>query len=317
MPKRPVTGFCFLIALFTVGCSDSLPPLLQQDGAVDTHSDTTANVDLPPRDGTPPDLLPHVCPSMLPMEGALCTREGLICEYGEDPRAQCRTRALCQDGSWSIALTGCPPPITAECPATREQAAGELCDVMDAFCDYEGLICHCTNCFEGPVGGCGGDPTWHCDAPHPDPDCPAVRPLLGSLCAPNDLMCAYDCGAGNGRICVEGAWYETDGGPCPISTRRAKKEIRYLGPAALQKVARKTLELKLATYRYKDPALGKGAQLGFILEDAGQSFAGDPARGRVNLYGYTSMLLATVQAQQRAIERLRRDVTSLRREMKR
>ena len=71
--------------------------------------------------------------------------------------------------------------------------------------------------------------------------------------------------------------------------------------------------MRLATYRYKDPSYGAGPQLGFILEDVGKSFAGDPARGRVNLYGYASMLLATVQQQQRAIEALRREVRALRR----
>ncbi len=48
----------------------------------------------------------------------------------------------------------------------------------------------------------------------------------------------------------------------------------------------------------------------------GQSYAGDPGEGRVNLYGYTSMLLVTVQAQQRAIDGLRRELRDLKARMR-
>src|SRR5690606_40767804 len=61
-----------------------------------------------------------------------------------------------------------------------EAAAGEECDTMDAFCDYDGLVCHCTNCREFPVQGCNGPPIWMCDAPNLDDECPTSWPRLGS-----------------------------------------------------------------------------------------------------------------------------------------
>ena len=51
-------------------------------------------------------------------------------------------------------------------------------------------------------------------------------------------------------------------------------------------------------------------RLGFILEDQpAASFATDPERSQVDIYGYVSMLVAVVQEQQREIRELRRAVS--------
>src|SRR4051812_20393540 len=105
------------------------------------------------------------------------------------------------------------PPAT--CPATREAAADQTCTPMDAYCSYDDLHCHCTNCREFPVSSCSGPLTWHCDVPAADTGCPAGKPRLGAGCAPENKSCVYSCGSGNGRLCSGGVWISSAGGPCP------------------------------------------------------------------------------------------------------
>jgi len=183
---------------------------------------------------------------------------------------------------------------------------------MDAYCVYGDLSCQCTNCSEGPVSVCGGDMTWHCAAPNTTPGCPAGIPLLGSACTAAGLTCTYSCGAGGARVCKQGAWYSAYGGPCPISTRRAKKDVVYLGQADRQRIAADLLRFKLATYEYRDPALAGKRHLGFIIEDVPGSPAVDRDGNMVDLYGYTSMLLAAVQAQGEEIARLKAELLRVR-----
>jgi hypothetical protein len=161
------------------------------------------------------------------------------------------------------------------------------------------------------VPHCSGNPIWRCDVPNTDPGCPPGKSNLGQPCSEENKKCTYHCGTDGARVCKGKVWTAAMGSPCPISSRRAKREISYLSPEQAAAIARRTLKVKLATYLYRDPAQGRGRQLGFILEDVGQSYAGDPGEGRVNLYGYTSMLLVTVQAQQRAIDGLRRELRDL------
>ncbi len=153
--------------------------------------------------------------------------------------------------------------------------------------------------------------------PNTDPGCPAGKANLGQPCSEEDKKCTYHCGTDGARVCKGKVWTAAMGSSCPRSRRRAKRAISYLSPEQAAAVARRTLKVKLATYLYRDPAHGRGRQLGFILEDVGRSYAGDPDEGRVNLYGYTSMLLATVQAQQRAIDGLRRELRDLQAQVRR
>ncbi|MGH7896283.1 MAG: hypothetical protein ACREQL_16575, partial [Candidatus Binatia bacterium] len=53
--------------------------------------------------------------------------------------------------------------------------------------------------------------------------------------------------------------------------------------------------------------------LGFIIDDVGTSPAVAADGGHVDLYGYTSMAVAAIQAQQKRIEALEREVAALRR----
>ena len=206
------------------------------------------------------------------------------------------------------------PDVT--CPATREAAAGQTCPTQDAYCTYADLTCACTNCTNGPVVSCVGSPTWHCAVPNPDANCPAGIPLLGSACTTANKTCTYACGLGGARLCKQGAWYTANGGPCPVSSRRAKKNILYLTEAERQRVAEDLARFKLATYEYRDPALGDRRYLGFIIEDVPGSPAVDRDGTMVDLYGYTSMILAAVQAQGEELAKLQAELAQVKRRLR-
>jgi hypothetical protein len=261
-------------------------------------------------DGACPTSTP-ACPADISQISTWPCTEGLTCEYGTDPRPSCRTSATCTGGAWSILLAKCTqlPPVT--CPATRDAAAGQLCPTDGAYCVYGDLSCVCTNCTNGPVTSCGGDFTWHCATPNADAACPSGIPLLGSACTTADKTCTYACGTGGARLCKSGAWYTANGGPCPVSARRAKKNIVYLGAAERERIARDLAAFKLATYEYRDPALAGTRHLGFIIDDVPDSPAVDRDGNMVDLYGYASMLVAAVQAQGEEIAKLKAELARL------
>ena len=98
---------------------------------------------------------------------------------------------------------------------------------------------------------------------------------------------------------------------CPISRRRFKQDIHYLAPADLARYRDELLAMKLATWRYKhDPSKER---LGFMIDDNEGSAAVDGQRDLVDLYGYTSMAVATIQLQAQQIRALEREVTEMRR----
>jgi hypothetical protein len=94
---------------------------------------------------------------------------------------------------------------------------------------------------------------------------------------------------------------------CPVSSRKAKDGIEYIDGAGLQQLHDETLGIRLATYNYKpqydDP---NPRHLGFIIEDRPpQSPAVDWSRDRVDIYGYLSMVVATIEVQEKEIAELR------------
>jgi hypothetical protein len=97
--------------------------------------------------------------------------------------------------------------------------------------------------------------------------------------------------------------------PGTSSSIEVKKEIHYLDEAARARIAEETMGLKLATYKYKT---GDDRQhLGFILEDSPKVAAADMAQKQVDLYAYTSMVVATVQQQQHEIAELKAEIERL------
>lgn len=98
-------------------------------------------------------------------------------------------------------------------------------------------------------------------------------------------------------------------GGCPISRASTKRAIRYIGPEDLARYRDELLHMRLATWRYAhDP---DRERLGFLIDDDEESVAVDAPGERVDLYGYTSLAVATVQAQAREIEDLKRRIAMI------
>ena len=155
-----------------------------------------------------------LCPSDIEQISTWPCAEGLTCEYGTDPRPNCRPSAVCRGAAWVVSQPSCAQLPTVTCPATRAAAAGQSCATDGAYCTYSGVSCKCTNCPPGPISICSGPLTWSCPDPNTTPGCPAGIPLLGSACSTENLTCNYVCGAGGARLCKKGAWYAADGTPC-------------------------------------------------------------------------------------------------------
>lgn len=141
--------------------------------------------------------------------------------------------------------------------------------------------------------------------------CPAV----GTACSTAGDMCGtsnpgLNCGAT--EICsATDPTHSTAG--CPLSSRKFKDNIRYVDDGQLEQLHEEALHIRLATYNYKaqfeDPT---ARHLGFIVEDDPNSPAVDRPYDRVDLYGYLSMTLATIQVQEKEISDLRHELDSMR-----
>ena len=135
--------------------------------------------------------------------------------------------------------------------------------------------------------------------------CPAV----GSSCSTMGEMCGtHDSTVACGAVEICDAHDPKAGtGGCPISSRKFKDGISYLEPAELEQLHDQTLRIRLATYNYKaayaDPT---PKRLGFIIEDNPASPAVDRAHDSIEMYGYLSMVVATMQVQEKEIASLKR-----------
>jgi len=149
------------------------------------------------------------CPKSPPAGNDSCSVDNLECEYGSDPRWTCNTLFRCSRGVWESGNTtdpSCPTqPNSSQCPAT--QPFGTCTN--EPACRYGNTWCACTF-LGGPWNvDAGANKKWIC-AQH-DPDCPAVRPQIGSPCATPKLSCDYGvCGVPSGSAvrCDEntGTW---------------------------------------------------------------------------------------------------------------
>lgn len=96
-----------------------------------------------------------------------------------------------------------------------------------------------------------------------------------------------------------------------ISRRAAKKDVKYLSDAELQRLHDELLRYRLATYQYTLRDAVPGPHLGFIIDDVEPSPSIAAGGDRVDLYAYTSMAVAALQTQAREIERLKQAVAAL------
>ena len=167
----------------------------------------------------------------------------------------------------------------------------------------------------------------------PGGTCPATCPS-GTVCLrasgpqPTDLGCTTIPKACNGVAtcdCMKNCFCKSGVDKCvaqqdgsllcnngTVSKRAFKTDIEYVSNEEREDLARATLAIPLATYRYKTENQNDKRHLGFIIDDqptTSPAVAGDQTH--VDQYGYTSMLLATVQEQQKQIDALRKEVDAL------
>jgi hypothetical protein len=104
---------------------------------------------------------------------------------------------------------------------------------------------------------------------------------------------------------------------CPISRARHKDGIDYLDQKELEAVRDELLGMKLARWHYTQEPAGTKPHLGFMIDDQPNSAAVRPNGEQVDLYGYTSMATATIQVQQKQIEKLEGELEKLKKTVER
>jgi hypothetical protein len=319
--SRLVVGTLFCVAAVAAGCSSTSVPI---------GADGTNNSDLNAIDaGT------GLC-------GASPCNTGELCCAGADEYCSptCMAVPTCPvyGKPCAVADSG---TTTGDAGATDTGPATDAGDCCPATFDLysctfpdggAGQACHnpamgcssSTTCGEGcdPVvtGRCGGPTlTWYTTCG--DPVCPAadggnedagVCAPVGSACTTKGQMCgtptSQNCGAV--EICDD---HDPKAMGCPISSRKFKDDIEYLDDASLAKLHDETLGMHLATYNYKSQFADPNPKhLGFIIEDDPQSLAVDRGHDRVDMYGYLSMIVATMQVQEKEIAALRSELEATR-----
>jgi hypothetical protein len=154
-----------------------------------------------------------------------------------------------------------------------------------------------------------GDPVCRGWTPVPGmPSCSGVQ--LGDVCTTDGAMCDFQDPCNRRGLCTDADPTQQPGG-CPISRKRHKTDISYLGPDELRTSRDELLGMKLARWRYTWDEPGRRARLGFLIDDTPQSVAVTEDGEQVDLYGYTSLAVAALQAQQREIAALQDRVRAL------
>ena len=102
---------------------------------------------------------------------------------------------------------------------------------------------------------------------------------------------------------------------CPRSLAKFKKDIQYLTDSQKADATRWLKETRLATWRYNWEDDAAPGHLGFIIDDQPNSAAVRPDGETVDLYGYTSLAVAALQAQQVELDVLRAEMVQMRVEM--
>ncbi len=169
-------------------------------------------------------------------------------------------------------------------------------------------------------GGAGGDgEAYYCDwvrgsipaSEVDDAATPPCQPPSAPGCSPWCTSGQVCCCGGPTVKCECDLASKCSGGGY-ISRRAFKTDIDYVDDQEREALAQQALRTRLAEYRYKAEPASARRHLGFIIDDQPDpSPAVQADRTHVDEYGYTSMLLATVQQQQKEIDALRTRVDAL------
>jgi hypothetical protein len=147
-----------------------------------------------------------------------------------------------------------------------------------------------------------GDPVCSGWDPVPGmPPCAGLQP--GDTCTVAGAMCDLQDGCNRRGICADADPTQQPGG-CPISRKRFKTGIRYLDRDDLRATRDAVMDLQLARWRYTWDEPTRRERLGFLIDDAPTSPAVTEDGEHVDLYGYVSLTVGALQAQQAQIEAL-------------
>jgi hypothetical protein len=221
---------CGGLAATTSGASDASVDRTTRpssDGGAADASLVDGEASVAPSDAEDAPVIFPGCPTDAPSIGDPCTTEDEVCEYGPSWWVTCNTLVKCKTGTWQkdpfFTVAPCEdgePDDGGPCPATWDEAraieAGILCPAAD--CQYPEGYCEClSHCSSGggrrPDGLMG---SWRCQPA--TPQCPAPRPLLGTVCDEHDAgTCnyAWECGCGQEETCRDGVWQGYPSPPCP------------------------------------------------------------------------------------------------------
>jgi hypothetical protein len=147
------------------------------------------------------------CPASPPAASSACSNEGLMCSWGSDARAECRTYGTCGGVTpgWQLSGGACGPP-EASCPATAPDAGEAPCAQVQLglTCVYSGSAYTCSHGCGGPIIEGQGD-VWCVSSL--DAQCPPYVPNLGTECQPAGLTCNYNaCASGGMAVTCQGVW---------------------------------------------------------------------------------------------------------------
>ena len=99
--------------------------------------------------------------------------------------------------------------------------------------ERDGIVCRCVDCRPNAALCSIAPPSWYCPMPETAAGCPpTTEPNFGAACGVEGAVCTYFsfmCGQ-QARVCSHGVWAPGQAIGCPMSSRRAKKDIRYLSP---------------------------------------------------------------------------------------
>lgn len=134
------------------------------------------------------------------------------------------------------------------------------------------------------------------------PLCAELGVSVGELCEDTTASCDPEDGCNALLVCAGSDPTQQDGG-CPISLKAFKKDIELLDAPARAALADQAREIRLTRWRYLDALPASRPSVGFLIDDMP---AGSPAvrpdGGHVDLYGYTSLVLALSQQQAQELE---------------